>query len=66
MKLLVKKCNKLLLQKSETKIFDLKRFIENFFKGNEKNNSDVLRINQIMSKLLTLGKRSQFFRLVKF
>ena len=54
---LVKKCNKPLLQKKETKILDQKRFIKNLFKVNEKNKSGVLRINQIMSKLLTLSKR---------
>ena len=59
---LVKKCNRPLLQKSEAKIFDRKRFIKNLFKGNEKTNSSVLRLNQIISKLskfLTLSKRSQ-------
>ena len=30
--------------------------MKNLFKGNEKNNLDVLRIKQIMSKLLTLSK----------
>ena len=54
---LVKKSNKLLLQKSETNIFDQKIFIKNLFKVNGKNKSGVLRINQIMSKLLTLIKR---------
>ena len=49
---LIKKCNKPLLQKSETKVFDQKRFIKNLLKVSEKNNSGVLRINQIMSKLL--------------
>ena len=53
----VKKCNKQVLQKTETKIFDQKRFIKNLFKVNDKNKSGVLRINQIMSKLLTLLKR---------
>ena len=52
---LVKKCNKALLQKSETKVFDQKRFIKNLLKVSEKNNSDVSRINQIMSKLLVLS-----------
>ena len=51
----VKKCNKLLLQKSEAKIFDQKGFIENLFNINENNDLKVLRINQIMSKLLTLS-----------
>ena len=49
---LVKKCNKPLLQKSQTKSFDQKRFIKNLLKVSEKNNSGVSRINQIMSKLL--------------
>ena len=49
------------LQKSETKIFDQKRFIKNLFKVNEKNNLGVLRIYLIMCKLLTLNKRLQFF-----
>ena len=53
----VKKCNKPLLQKREAKIFEQKRFIKDFFKVNEQNNSNVLGINQIMSKLLTLSKR---------
>ena len=56
---LVKKCNKPQLQKRETKIFDQKRVTKNLFKVNEKINSGVLRINQIMSKLLTLSKSSQ-------
>ena len=56
---LVKKCDKPLLQKSGTKIFDQNRFIKNLLKVDEKNSLDVLRINQIMSKLLTLSKRSQ-------
>ena len=56
---LVTKCNKLLLQKSEAKIFDQKRVIENFFKVNEKNNLGILRMNQIMSRLLTLSESSQ-------
>ena len=54
---LVKKCNKPLLQKIETKILDQKRFMKNLFKVNEKNKPVVLRINQTMSKLLTLTKR---------
>ena len=53
---LVKKCNKPLLQKTETKIFDQKRFIKNLLKINDQNKSSILRINQIMSKLLTLIK----------
>ena len=52
---LVKKCNKPLQQKSETKILDQKRFIKNLLKVSEKNNSGVSRINQIMSKLLILS-----------
>ena len=53
---LVKKCSKTLLQKMK-KIFDQNRFIKNFFKVKEKNNSGVLRINQIIYKLLTSNKR---------
>ena len=48
---LVKTCNKPLLQKSETKIFDQKILIKNLFKLKEKNNSGVLRIKQILFKL---------------
>ena len=51
---IVKKCAKPLQQESETKIFDQKIFIK---KSTEKNKSGVSRINQIMSKLLTLIKR---------
>ena len=58
---LVKKCNKPLLQKSEIKVFDQKRFIKNLLKVSEKNNSGVLRKNQITSKLLILTKRLQFW-----
>ena len=58
---LVKKCNKPQLQKSETKFFDQIRFIKNLFKVSEKNNSGVLRINQIMSKLLISSKRLEFW-----
>ena len=56
---LVKKCNNPLLQLSQTKIFDQKRSIKDLFKANEKNNPDVLGINQIMSQLVTLSKRFQ-------
>ena len=56
---LLKKSNIPLLQKSETKIFDQETFIKNLFKVNERNNSGVLRINQILSKLLALSKRLQ-------
>ena len=55
---LVKKYNKPLLQKSETKISTKKRFIKNLLKINEKKNSGVLRLNQIMFKLLTISKCS--------
>ena len=75
---LVKKCNKPLLQKSETNIFNQifsplvilfiiklyarnntfqKRFIKILLKVSGKNNSGVSKINQIMSKFLTLSKR---------
>ena len=53
---LVKKCNKPLLQKSEKKFLDQERFVKNLLKVNEKNNAGISRINQIMSKLLTLSK----------
>ena len=53
---LAKKCNKPLLQKSETKIFAQKWFIKNLFKVNENNNLCGLRINQIIYKLLILSK----------
>ena len=49
-----------LQKKTETNIFDQKRFIKNLFKANEKNNSGVLRLIQIMCKLLTLSKHFQF------
>ena len=52
-------CNKVLLQIGERNIIDQKRFIENLFKVNMKNNLGVLRINQIMSTLLTLRKSFQ-------
>ena len=46
-----KKCNKPLLQKSERKVFDQKRFIKNWLKVSDKNNSVVSRIYPTMSKL---------------
>ena len=58
---LVKKCNKLLLRKSQTKVFDQTRFIKKLLKVSEKENSDVSRINQIMHKLPILSKRLQFW-----
>ena len=48
---LVKKCNKPLLQKSERKVFDQKRFIKNWLKVSDKNNLGVSRIYPTMSKL---------------
>ena len=53
---LAKRCNKPLLQKSETEIFAQKWFIKNLFKVNENNNLSDLRINQIIYKLLILSK----------
>ena len=53
-----KKCNKPLLQIGGTKILDEKRFIKNFFKVNKINNSGVVRIYQIMSKLQTINQTS--------
>ena len=59
---LVKKCNKPLLQKSETKVFDQKKiYKKTCWKSARKNNLDVSGINQIMSKLLILSKRLQFW-----
>ena len=49
-----------LLQKSEAKVFDKKRFIKALLILSEKNNSAVLRINQIMFKSLKLSTRLQF------
>ena len=43
--------NKPLLPKSETKIFDQKKFHKNFFKVNEEKSSGVMRLNQIITKL---------------
>ena len=57
---LVKKYNKLLQQKSETKISTKKRFIKNLLKVNEKKTLGVLRLYQIRFKLLTLSKCLQF------
>ena len=58
---LVKTCNNPLLQKSETKVFDQKRFIKDLLKVSEKSYSGISRINQIMSKLPILSKRLQFW-----
>ena len=58
---LVKKCNKPLLQKCETTIFDQKRFIKNLLKVSKKNILGILRINQVMSKLSILSKCLQFW-----
>ena len=53
---LVKKCNKPSLQKSETKIFDQKRFHKKLVPSQREKNSGVLRLNQIMPPLLTMSK----------
>ena len=53
---LVKKCNKLLLQNSETG-FRPKKIHKKLVASSERNNSGVSRINQIISKLLLLSKR---------
>ena len=45
-----------MIQKIEIKISHYKDFIINLFKVNDKNNSGVVKINQTMSKLLTLNK----------
>ena len=56
---LVKKYNKPLLQKSETKIFDQKRFHKRLVPSQLEKNLGVLRLNKIMSKLLTVSKYLQ-------
>ena len=53
---LVKRYNKPLLKKVKQKCSYKKDFIKNLFKVNEKKNSAVLRLNQIMFKLLTMSK----------
>ena len=58
---LIKKWNKPLLQKSERKAFDQKRFIKNLLKVSEKNDLALSRINQIMSKVLILSERLPFW-----
>ena len=57
---LLKKRNKPLLQKSEIHVFDHTIFIKTLLNVTEKNNLGVPRINQIMSKLLTLSKSLLF------
>ena len=48
------------LQKSETKVFKQKRFHKKLAQSQrEKKNSCILRLNKIMSKLLTLSKCMQ-------
>ena len=56
---LVKKYNKTQLQKVKQRFSTEKDFIEYLFKVNEKKNLGVLRLNQVMSKVLTLSKYSQ-------
>ena len=56
---LVKRYNKSLLQKSETKTFDQKRFQKKLVPSQQEKNLGVLRLNQIMSTLLTIRKRLQ-------
>ena len=53
---LVKKYNKTLFKKSETKIFDQKRFHKKLVPSQREKNSNVLRLNQMMPKLLTISK----------
>ena len=53
---LVKKCNKPSLQKSETKIFDQKRFHKKLVPSQQEKMLGVLRLNQIMSALLIINK----------
>ena len=53
---LVTKYNKTLLQKSETKIFDQKRFHKKLNPSQQEKGSGVLRLDQIMSTFLTISK----------
>ena len=52
---LAKKFHKSLLQKSETKIFKQKIFREKLVQSQREKNLGVLRLNKIMSKLLTVS-----------
>ena len=55
-----KKYNKPILQKRETKIFKQRRFHKKLVQSQREKNLGVLRLNQIMPKLLTISKRLQF------
>ena len=56
---LVKKYNKPLFQKSQTKTFDLKRLHKKLVPSQWEKHFGVLSLNQIMSTLLTISKCSQ-------
>ena len=53
---LVKKDNKTLLQKTETKIFDQQRFHKKLVSSQQEKKLGILRLNQILYKLLTISK----------
>ena len=53
---LAKKFLKPPLQKSETKIFKQKRFHKKLVQSQREKNSGILRLNKILSKLLTISK----------
>ena len=52
----MEKYNKTLLRKSETKIFDQKRFHKKLVPSQQEKMLGVLRLNQIMSALLIINK----------
>ena len=54
---LVKKCNKPLLEKREEKIFEQTKFCKKLVQSQRKNNLGILRINQKISKMLTICRR---------
>ena len=53
---LAKKFHKPLIQKCETKIFKQKRFHKKLVQSQPEKKLGILRLNKIMSKLLTIGK----------
>ena len=53
---LIKKYDKVLLQKSETNIFKQKRFHKKLVQNQREKKIERFELNQIISKLLTLSK----------
>ena len=53
---LIKKYDKVLLQKSETNIFKQKRFHKKLVQNQQEKKIERFELNQIISKLLTLSK----------